>query len=242
MSKRARSPKKQQLLADYRRTRKSLLQKIRRYEKRNPEISIPRPEIPKKITEGSIRKLERMTEKLSKEMKSGKLQKIYKEKKYEAPDNPVTPENEGPSLDEIVLDDYMNFIMEAYDDYAAVEHYNNVNPNSLTHGGANAETLRIIREHADNCMDMLHRIAGYDDDKKKDAIYHLAHDTYEVYTETEVYIYGYQSIKEGSMGRIDVLHTVEEILTRAVEGRELTEEERRDYSNIQGEFTIGDTY
>lgn len=234
MSKRPRSPKNQQILTDYRRTRKSLLQKIRRYEKKNPGISIPRPEIPKKVTEGSIRKLERLSEKLSKVSKHGKLEKVYGEKKYETPD--------GPSLDEIVLDDYMNFIMEAYDDYAAVEHYNNVNPNNLSHGGANSETLRIIRSHADNCMDMLHRIAGYDDDKKKDVIYHLAHDTYEVYTETEVYIYGYQSIKEGSMGRIDVLHTVEEILTRAVEGRELTEKERQDYNDIQGEFTIGDTY
>ena len=254
MTKVTKAPKhtgKKSTVESYKKTRKTVLQKIRRYEKRVPGISIPRPSIPKHISEGSIRKLERLSEKLSKIMKQGKLEKVYGEKKNEPPIG-------APSFEEIVLDDYMNFIMEAYDDKKAVQHYNSVNFNSLRLGsgandetlgandetlGAHDETLRIIRAHADNCMNMLDTITQYNDDQRKDVVWNLAHNTVEIYTETEVYIYGYRSIKEGAMGRIDILHTVEKLLTKAVTNRDMTPEEESDYYEIQSQFSDqGDIY
>ena len=241
MAKVTKAPKhtgKKSIVESYKKTRKTVLQKIRRYEKRVPGISIPRPSIPKHISEGSIRKLERLSEKLSKTMKQGKLEKVYGEKKYESP---VAP----PSFDEIVLDDYMNFIMEAYDDAKAIEHYNSLPENkyNLILGGNNADSLRKMRAHADHCMEMLHRITQYNEEQKKDVVWNLAHNTVTIYHKTEVYIYGYESIKAGELGKIDVLHTVEELLTRAVENRSMTLEEQSDYYEIQSQFSDqGDMY
>ena len=51
---------------EYSKKRRAVLSKIRRYEKKY-NVNIPSPAIPKFIDKGSIRKLERLSEKLSKQ-------------------------------------------------------------------------------------------------------------------------------------------------------------------------------
>lgn len=58
---------KSRLKAEYRRLRKNILANIRRYKSQGAHVPVKVPDIPKKITEGSIRRLQKLTPEYIKE-------------------------------------------------------------------------------------------------------------------------------------------------------------------------------
>lgn len=215
------------------------------------------PKEPKTITRRSVKSLEKIYEKYSdkapryrekeddkddfQEAISKAIDEMEKEQEKEEPmgqDLPDLPRDdgkpdEGSKYEDEVIDMYVDFIKLAYDYGHAGTRWNDWNGethdyNSTVHG--------YIMEQAQNCLDMLERIGAYDDDSRKYIISSLITKSYDIYSETEKYLYYYRCVFDIDGMGVSTLQQIEEMLTEVIENRTFTEDEKKRWSEVADFF------
>lgn len=230
---------------EYREKRKRLASRLDYAgEKSDVDLKdVAMPEVPKVITPGSIRKLDRLMNKLKTALESSKLVQFYKEKRRQKErrasktddqnkKRKVKKENqETPDLYDAVIEQYEQFIQLAENyTYAAICFEGNSPAGTFTPG-----MYSDIQDHVSNCLDMLERIGAHDDDHKKQIAINLMNQVSEVYLKTEEYLYYYNCYNDEAYGA-SVLQAVEDILTQQLTGHGLTEVVKKSYAEILSRY------